>query len=328
MVAERQPARGPEEWEVVITRVFDAPRELVFKAWTDCGLFRRWWGPKGYTTPFCQIDARPGGQFFSSMRSPEGQEYWSKGVCRELVAPERLVMTDSFADEKGNIVPASYYGMGEDWPIEMLISVRLEEHEGKTRLTLRHGGAGAIAAEARRDMEQGWNESFDKLVELLQDEMRPGTRFIAEPGSQTVLVSRIYDAPRERLFKLFTDPALIPEWWGPKAMTTTVDRMNVRAGGKWRIVQRDADGNEFAFKGVYHDVSRPERVVNTFELEGEPGHVMLETVTFEEMGDKTKATDRVVFQSVEDRDAAVQSGMESGAVESMERMADLIARLE
>jgi len=83
--------------EITITRIFDAPRELVFKAWTDPDLVRQWWGPKGFTSPVARIDLRVGGEYFNCMRSPEGKDYWSKGVFREIVAPARLVMTDSFA---------------------------------------------------------------------------------------------------------------------------------------------------------------------------------------------------------------------------------------
>lgn len=99
------------------------------------------------------------------MRSPEGQDYWGTGVYREIVPPERIVCTDSFADENGNPVPASHYGMGGDWPSELLVTVTFEEHEGKTKFTLRHGGI--PAGEMRELTSAGWNESFDKLAEAL-----------------------------------------------------------------------------------------------------------------------------------------------------------------
>ena len=153
--------------ELTITRVFDAPRELVWKAWTEPELVKRWWGPKGFTSPVCKIDLRIGGEYLSAMRSPEGQDFWSKGVYREIVAPERLVMTDSFADEKGNTVPASHYGMSPDWPRELLITVTFEEHDGKTKLTLKHSGIVGISDTDRDNMQQGWTESFDKLAEYL-----------------------------------------------------------------------------------------------------------------------------------------------------------------
>lgn len=154
--------------DVVITRVFDAPREQVWRAWTEPEIVKRWWGPKGFTAPFVRIDLRVGGEYLSSMRSPEGQDIWGKGVFKEVVVPERLVMTDSFADEKGNTVPASHYGMSEKWPQEMLITVLFEEQEGRTKLTLRHSRTEGIDATDLENMRQGWSQSFDKLAEFLR----------------------------------------------------------------------------------------------------------------------------------------------------------------
>jgi uncharacterized protein YndB with AHSA1/START domain len=151
--------------DLVITRVFDAPRELVWKAWTEPEAMKRWWGPKGFTAPVAKIDLRAGGKYLNCMRSPEGQDYWSTGVYREVVPPERLVMTDSFADAEGNVVPASHYGMAENFPLEMLITVIFEEEGGKTKLTLRHAG---LPVGPDGEMAQaGWNESLDKLAESL-----------------------------------------------------------------------------------------------------------------------------------------------------------------
>ena len=150
---------------------------------------------------------------------------------------------------------------------------------------------------------------------------------IAEPGKQELVIERVFDAPRELVFKTYTDPNLIPEWWGLKSTTTIVDKMDVRPGGLWRFVEREADGNEYAFHGVYHEVTSLERLVYTFEFEGMPGHVLLETITFEEFEGKTRLTDQAVFQSVEDRDVMLQSGMEAGAAESMDRFAELLAKV-
>ena len=153
------------ERELVIERFFDAPRERLWKAWTDPDLMARWWGPSGFTAPVIQIDLRVGGKFLGCMRSPDGKDYWSTGVYREIVAPERLVTTDSFADEQGNVVSASYYGMSADFPLELLVTITLEEQGGKTKLTLVH--AGMPAGEDRDMARAGWNESFDKLAALL-----------------------------------------------------------------------------------------------------------------------------------------------------------------
>ncbi len=150
------------------------------------------------------------------------------------------------------------------------------------------------------------------------------TTVIVEPGKQEIVITRIFDAPRDAVFKAYSDPKSIPLWWGPKILTTTVDRMEMKSGGFWRFVQRDPDGNEYAFHGVYHDVLAPELVIYTSEFESMRGHVTLETVFFDDIGGKTKMTDKVVFQSVQDRDGMLKSGMEAGVRESNDRFAELL----
>lgn len=151
---------------------------------------------------------------------------------------------------------------------------------------------------------------------------------IAEPGTHEIIMSRVFNAPRELIFKVITDPALVPQWWGPRNLTTTVDKMDVRAGGIWRYIQRDQHGNEFAFHGVYHSITAPERVIDTFEFEGMPNHVILETMILEAQADSTtKVTVSSVFQSIADRDGMLSSGMAEGANESYDRLEELLANL-
>jgi len=150
--------------QIFITRDFDAPRSLVFKAWTDCGWLMSWWGPKGFTTPLCNIDFRPKGHFHYCMRSPEGKDYCGKGVYREIVEPERITYTDFFVDEKGNPVPPSHYGISPEWPQEALVTVKFAEHDGMTRLTLQHS-VGSVPDSERDMCQQGWTEMLDKLAE-------------------------------------------------------------------------------------------------------------------------------------------------------------------
>ncbi len=153
------------EDEIVIVRLFDAPRELVWRAWTDPEFVMRWWGPKNFTSPSCKIDLRVGGSYLYCMRSPDGKDYWSTGIYREIKKPERIVCTDSFADEKGNVVPATHYGMSPDFPAEMLMTATFEIQAGRTRLTLRHAG---IPAGGMSDLTRGgWNESLDKFASIV-----------------------------------------------------------------------------------------------------------------------------------------------------------------
>ena len=153
------------------------------------------------------------------------------------------------------------------------------------------------------------------------------TIFTVEPNQQQITMSRVFAAPPELVWRATTDAEHIPQWWGPRSLTTRIDQADVRAGGQWRYVQRDPDGNEYAFHGVYHDVVPPERVVQTFEFEGVPGHVLLETTTFDAVDGGTRVTTTSVFQSIQDRDGMVASGMESGAREGYDRLAELLATM-
>ncbi len=151
--------------ELIISRILDAPRERVWKSWTDPERFKLWWGPKGFTAPFCKIDLRVGGRYLACMRSPDGNEYWSTGVYAEIVPYDRIVYDDSFADEKGREVPASYYGFEGQWPGRTRIHLKFEEDGDRTIMTLRHVG---VPPEIMDDCEAGWSSSFDKLAESLK----------------------------------------------------------------------------------------------------------------------------------------------------------------
>ncbi len=150
---------------------------------------------------------------------------------------------------------------------------------------------------------------------------------ITLPTDREVLIESTFDAPRELVFQAFTRPTLIPSWWGPRHLATTVDKMDLKPGGVWRYIQRDADGKEYAFNGKYREIKAPERVAYTFEFEGMPGHILLETVTLQEKDGGTLVRIRDTFDSAQDRDGMLQTGMEQGALETQERFAELLADL-
>jgi uncharacterized protein YndB with AHSA1/START domain len=151
------------------------------------------------------------------------------------------------------------------------------------------------------------------------------TEIIIEPGRQDIVFKKVFDAPREIVFRALTDPGLVPSYWGPRKYETIVDVMEPREGGRWRFINRGPEG-EFGFHGVYHAVT-PERIVQTTEFEGAPGQVALETATLEELDGKTHYTAVSLAPSVEARDAVVASGMESGARELYDRLEELILGL-
>lgn len=118
------------------------------------------------------------------------------------------------------------------------------------------------------------------------------TLTVTKPSDREIVMTRVFHAPRELVFKAYTDPDLIPQWWGPRRFITTVDKMDVRPGGAWRYLQRGPDGNEYGFNGVYRELVPPERLVSTFEFEGMPGHVVLDTATFEDQRIATACSSR------------------------------------
>jgi uncharacterized protein YndB with AHSA1/START domain len=155
---------------------------------------------------------------------------------------------------------------------------------------------------------------------------RPTALAVTTPSDREIRLEREFDAPRERVFAVMTDPALISEWWGPRGTTTEVDQMDVRPGGAWRYVVRNADGSETAFRGVYREIASPERIVQTFEWEGMPGHISIDTAVLEDLGERTRLVTTSLFHTTEERDGMLSSGMEGGAGETYARLEELLAR--
>lgn len=148
------------------------------------------------------------------------------------------------------------------------------------------------------------------------------------PGTPQITMSRAFDAPRELLYRAYTEPKLLERWLGPRRMTMTVVQQELRDGGVWRFVHRGDDGSEHGFHGVFHGNPSPNGIVRTFEYEGYPGHISLESLTFEERDGQTIVHTNSVYQSVEDRDGMVESGMESGVTDSMEKLDELLVELQ
>lgn len=153
------------------------------------------------------------------------------------------------------------------------------------------------------------------------------THVTAEPGLPIIEITREFAAPRELLFRAWTEPELLAQWLGPRRLTMEIDRYEVRDGGRWRYVHREADGTGYGFHGVFHGTPSPNGMVQTFEYEGAPGHVSLDSLEFEDAAAGTLVRIRSVHQSVEARDAMVAGGMEQGLNEGFERLEELLRRL-
>ena len=160
-------------------------------------------------------------------------------------------------------------------------------------------------------------------------EKKNQTIVTAEPGVQEVFITREFNAPRELVFKAHTDPELYVQWLGPRGYEMILETFEPVSGGRYRYIHKDPDGNKFAFHGTFHEMSE-ELMIQTFEFEGLPerGHVSLDTMRLEELpGGRTRVTIQSVFQSVEDRDGMVKSGMERGVREGYERLDEVLAKL-
>ena len=330
MTAQDNTTAASTRTELVLTRVFAAPRELVFAAWTEPEHLAQWWGNHGFTTRVMTCDLRPGGMLHYSQSGPNGMELWGKFTYHEVQAPERLRFTSAFSDPEGNTVRAPF---STDWPLEIMNTVTLTEENGKTTLVMRGGPHNATAAEwqlftsARGSIQQGLGGTLDRLEEYLSPGQKQGQLLFTYPSVRVTVMKRAFVAPRDLVFAAMTQPEHVRQWYGLRSLKMTVCEIDLRPGGKWRFAQETPDGMEFAFSGVYKEVDPPHRVVFTECYEAMPGHDYEVTGIYEEEDGITTVTSTLVYQSQEDRDGHRDSGMESGANESYDRLEAYLASM-
>jgi uncharacterized protein YndB with AHSA1/START domain len=316
MVASRSEAKAAADLEVVITRVIDAPRALVFQAWIEPQQLARWFGPDGFTNA-CEVSPRVGGAYRIVMRSPDGAEYPITGVFREVVAPERIVCTQNLDEH-----PAAWHDdlrkRGADMPIaETLLTVTFEELGGKTKLTVRtrfHSAATLQAFQAM-GMSEGWTQS---LVRLEESAGAPGT------ADREIVNVRVVDAPPELVWEAWTNPKHVAHWWGPNGFTSTIQEMDVRPGGVWRFVMHGPDGTDYPNRIDFVEVVKPSRLV--YDHGPEPlFHV---TVTFAPQAGKTRVSMRGLFATAAERTLVAEKyGAIEGGRQHLARLGDYLGKL-
>ncbi len=307
MAARSKPVGDTAARELVITRVFNAPRELVFKVWTDPKHIARWWGPRMFTNSVTAWDARPGGRIHLDMVGPDGSTHPMGGEFHEVAAPTKLVFTTTaMMDAKGN------------HQLEVHNTVTFAEHNGKTTLTLRAVVVKAApeVAGALLGMSAGWSQSLDKL-----------DAEVAGSTDRELVFLRMFDAPRELVFDAWTNPEHVGRWWGPNGFSTTTRTMDVKPGGIWQFVMHGPDGRDYQNRITYEEVTRPERLVYSHGGGDDVEPVQFRvTVSFDGMAGKTILTMRMVFPSVEERERVVkQYGAEEGANQTLARLDEHIA---
>jgi uncharacterized protein YndB with AHSA1/START domain len=272
--------------EISITRIIDAPRDLVFKAWTEAEQLAKWFGPEGFTVPSAESDPKPGGAFSLVMRGPDGSDNALTGVYREFDPPRRLVTEATASAPDGT--PA----------LEAVTTVTFSDHDGKTELTV-HERATALIPDAGPmlgGMEVGILQSLRRLDDVLTGAV-----------DRQIVLTRMYEAPREAVFDAFTAEKHLQHWWGPDGFTITSDEFDVRPGGVWRFTMHGPDGVDYPNVIVYRDISRPELLSYEHTAgpdSDDPGFEV--TTTFDEYLSMTILTMRMVFANAGDRDTVVE----------------------
>ncbi|HEY1107374.1 MAG TPA: SRPBCC family protein [Opitutaceae bacterium] len=269
--------------EILVTRIFHAPRELVFSAWTDPRHIANWWGPRGFSTTTHEMDVRPGGKWRLVMHGPDGTDYPNLITYREVVRPERLVYT--------------HVGNTEKDPHTFVSTATFEElGGGKTRVTLR----AVFQSPEERDFVV---KTYDALEGARQTIERLGEE-VATMGaeSQPFVISREFAAPLDLLFKVWTDKAHLEKWWGPRGMKVLACTNDLRLGGVMHYCLQMPDGAKLWGKWHYRDIVTPHRLVFLSSFSNEAGEVVphpmqkhwpreiLTTVTFTERAGKTVVT--------------------------------------
>lgn len=284
-MAERKnnPAANDSDREIVVTRTFNAPRDLVFSAWTDPRHVANWWGPRGFSTTTHEMEVRPGGQWRFIMHGPDGTDYPNLITYREVVRPERLVYThigDTDNDPHTFVSTATFDDLGGD----------------KTQVTLR----AVFQTPEDRDFvvkNYGALEGGKQTLERLGEQ-------VATMGAESkpFIISREFNAPCDLVFKVWTDKAHLEKWWGPRGMKVLACTNDLRLGGVMHYCLQMPDGAKLWGKWQYRDIVAPHRLVFLSAFSNEAGEVVphpmqqhwpleiLTTVTFTERDGKTTVT--------------------------------------
>ena len=319
-MAARDPVERLSKEGLVLKRALDAPRGVVFKAWTDAKQLAQWWGPHGFTNPVCELDLRPGGALRIDMRAPDGTVYPMTGVFQEIAEPERLVFTSAALDPARKPL------------FEVLNTVTFAEKRGKTTVTVHARVVRRLttrAASYLEGMEEGWTQTLERLEAHVAKAGKAGTgpSPAGEGSDREIVLTRVLDAPRKLVFAAWGDPVHIGNWLGPRGFTTTVREMNFRPGGVWRYVMHGPDGTDYDNKVEYLEIVPPERIVydHGSDVADDPARFRV-TATFADLGGKTRLTLRSVFPSKAHRDGAVEFGAVAGGEQTLERLGEHLAK--
>jgi uncharacterized protein YndB with AHSA1/START domain len=289
--------------ELVITRMLDAPREVVFKVWTEPRHLAQWWGPKYFTNPVCRWNAEPGNEIYIDMHSPDGVVYPMSGTFHEVVFPGKIVFISDALDDHGK-------------PLFVVSNtVILTDVGGKTKMVLRVVVSDITPAGAKHldGMNDGWNQSFDRLTECLAGQ---------STLDRELIITRLLSAPRKLVFDVWTHPDHIKNWWGPNGFTNTIYKMDVKPGGEWELVMHGPDGTDYKNKSIFREIVKPERIV----YEHVTGPKFRATITLTEIGKKTLIRWSMLFDSKEEFEQVVKTfKADEGLKQNVEKLDQYLA---
>jgi uncharacterized protein YndB with AHSA1/START domain len=257
--------------EIVSTRVFDAPRELVFRMWTEPQHIKRWWGPRGFSNTIHTMDVRPGGEWNFIMHGPDGTDYTNRIIYREIDRPSRM----AYSHVSGPLFEATVTFEEEGQKTKVTVRMVFETAELRTQVAEKFGAV------------EGLNQTLERLGEEL---------------AERLVITRVFDAPRELVFRAWTEPDHLAQWWGPKGFKVKVVKLDLRPGGIFHYYLHAAGGAEMWGRFIYSEVKPPERLVYINSFSDPEGNItrapfagnwpleMLNIVTFEERDGKTTLT--------------------------------------
>ncbi|MDZ4684796.1 MAG: SRPBCC family protein [Planctomycetaceae bacterium] len=262
--------------EIVITRLIQAPRERVFDAWTDLRHLAIWWGPNGFTTTTDSIDVRPGGVWRFVMHGPDGRDYQNQITYLEVVRPERLRYR---------------HGGVEDVDVDFHTTVTFEEVGDQTRVTLQsvfHSAEELARAIREYGADEGGKQHLGRLA--LYVEADPAT------AEREIVTTRLIDAPREKVFRAWTEPEHLQRWWGPTGFTNTFHEFDLQPGGHWRFIMHGPNGVDHPNHSLFVEIVPPERIV----FDHLSVHLFRVVATFVEEAGQTRVTFRMIHESAEE----------------------------
>ena len=332
------PALPSTDREVLITRTFNAPRELVFRAWTDKEQLLRWYAPTGCRIEFRSLESRAGGSFHSCIHIPNGSACWCIGEYLEVDPPNRLVYTMRMADEHGKAVSSASAGKESEWPEVTTVTVTFEDVAGDTKLTLHQTVSEQLAK--RTGAYPSWLNMFDRLSGELAEQQD-----VVSLGGEddAMVVTHTFDAPRDLVWRAYSEEDELRQWWGPSGFQMELAKLDFRDGGRFHYGMRSPDGQMMWGKLLYCDIKAPERLTNVVCFSDEDGgttrHPMVPNwprelygvMTLEAQDGKTTLRLQVRPQNATSREraafAAGREGMVMGCKGSFAQLEQHLARM-